>query len=58
MLAVLRLTRGDEEADRSVLVLVAPVAARQVLQLQMIVVSGRCAASCWPDVTTLKWWTC
>ena len=40
MLAVLRLTRGDEEADRSVLVLVAPVAARQVLQLQLIVVSG------------------
>lgn len=40
LLAVLRLTRGDEEGNRSVLVLMAPLRARQVLSLQLLVVTA------------------
>jgi ABC-2 type transport system permease protein len=35
-----RLTRGDEEADRSVLVLTAPLRQRRVLELQLLVVAA------------------
>lgn len=38
LLAVLRLTRGDEETDRSALVLTAPLRAPRVLALQLLVV--------------------
>ena len=38
LLAVARLTRGDEETDRSALVLMAPLRARRVLALQVSVV--------------------
>ncbi|MGZ6804818.1 MAG: hypothetical protein ACXVFU_17390, partial [Nocardioidaceae bacterium] len=38
LLAVLRITRGDEETDRSALVLLAPLRARRVLVLQLLTV--------------------
>ncbi len=38
LLAVLRLTRGDEETDRSALVLMAPLRASRVLVLQLLAV--------------------
>ena len=37
LLAVLRLTRADEESDRASLLLVAPLPARRVLVLQLLV---------------------
>jgi ABC-2 type transport system permease protein len=42
LLTVVRLTRGDEESDRSALVHLAPLTARRVLVLQL---TGVCAAA-------------
>lgn len=39
LLAVLRLTRADEESDRCSLLLIAPLPARAVLALQLLVVA-------------------
>jgi ABC-2 type transport system permease protein len=36
LLAILRLTRGDEETDRAALVLMTPLSARRVLGLQLL----------------------
>ena len=40
LLAVLRLTRGDEDTDRAVLVLLAPLEPRRVLALQVLAVGA------------------
>jgi ABC-2 type transport system permease protein len=40
LLAVLRLTRGDEETDRAALVLTAPLPATRVLVLQLLTVAA------------------
>lgn len=40
LLAVMRLTRADEDSDRSALVLVAPLPARRVLGLQMLTLTA------------------
>ena len=40
LLAVLRITRGDEETDRAALMLTAPLPATRVLALQLLTVAG------------------